>query len=72
VFWLDQSMPRPPPPDFAFALVNMRSYPCDRGRGAVRIVLFLTRRLWIMGRIGIVFEHLSDDGTSDQRFQLGL
>ena len=32
-----------------------------------RIVLSLTRRLWIMGRIGIVFEHLRDDGTSDQR-----
>jgi 8-hydroxy-5-deazaflavin:NADPH oxidoreductase len=72
MLWIDQAMKRGRGRDFAFALVNMRSYPCDRGRGAVRIVLFLTRRLWIMGRIGIVFEHLSDDGTSDQRFQLGL
>jgi hypothetical protein len=32
----------------------------------------MARRLWIVGRIGIVLEHLSDDGTSDQRLQLSL
>jgi len=35
-------------------------------------ILFLTRRLWVMSRIGIVFKHLREDGTSDHRFQLGL
>src|ERR1700730_7214715 len=30
------------------------------------------RWLGVMGRIGIVSEHLCDDGTSDQRLQLGL
>jgi hypothetical protein len=34
-------------------------------------VLSLARRLWVMGRVGILFEHLRDDGTSDQRLQLG-
>jgi hypothetical protein len=41
------------------------------GRG-VAIVLSMARRLRIVGRIGIVLEHLRDDGTSDQRFQLSL
>jgi hypothetical protein len=32
----------------------------------------MARRLWIVGRIGIVLEHLRDDATSDQRLQLSL
>jgi hypothetical protein len=32
----------------------------------------MARRLWIVGRIGIVLEHLRDDATSDQRLQLLL
>ena len=30
-----------------------------------RYRLCLARRLWVMGGISIVFEHLRDDGTSD-------
>ena len=32
---------------------------------ALRNGLCLARRLWVMGGISIVFEHLRDDGTSD-------
>jgi hypothetical protein len=40
--------------------------------GALAFNLCLARRLWVVGRLGIVSEHLRDDGTSDQGFQVGL
>ena len=32
----------------------------------------LPRRLWVVGGISIVPEHFQDDGSSDQRLELGL
>src|SRR5262245_2508855 len=40
--------------------------------GILRPGALAVRGLRIVGRIGIVFEHLRDDATSDQRLQLGL
>src|SRR4029077_9738031 len=39
---------------------------------SVRNNLSEARWLWVVSRIGIVFEHFLDDGTSDKRLQFGL
>src|SRR6516225_488442 len=54
--------------DSASERSNIR-HPTERGNG---FALAPARWLGVMGRIGIVSEHLRDDGTSDQRLQLGL
>ena len=37
----------------------------ERAFNVLRIWSILAWRLWVMGGISIVFEHLRDDGTSD-------
>jgi hypothetical protein len=37
----------------------------DEARRPAKNYLSVVRRLWVVSRIGIVFEHFGDDGTSD-------
>jgi len=50
-----------------FALVNMGDVLRLPLLEALGLALRLARRLWVVGGIGIVFEHLRDDTASNQK-----